>query len=266
MMYQPLPTISQKKLGLTILFLSLIFPFFPRYVYAQSASSLCVITKVGAPTGTPPELPAHCYTSGGSFNGKYFFPLKDAGVVTAVNTEMGSYPGGYTFGGHVEHAGLDIMTPVKARVPVHAITNGEVVESGGNACPYTYAGCRIRVKHSTDNFISIYTHTNPSVRVGDQVSEGEQIGIVHWWPEYSAMDHLHFELREQGTDNNINPRNYFPELQRFPPSSAYVGGVIPFSASRLIILESPVGGSEWAEKFKFHPPCPGFLKASCWAQ
>jgi hypothetical protein len=234
----------------------LISLYLVNFAYAQQASSECVVTKVGAPL-TSPTLPAGC----NALAGNYRFPLESVDIVTGIFTEMGSYAGNFSYSGHTEHAGLDIGTPDDQRGPVYAITEGEVVELGGDSgtCQAKDDGCSVSIKHSTDKFISRYTHIDPAVAMGDTVRKGDKIGNVHQWITYNN-DHLHFELHQQENNYNINPRNYFPELQRFPAVADYFGGVRAHSASRGIHLLDD--GKEWAEMFRDHPPCS---YADCWA-
>jgi len=231
----------------------------------------CVITKVGEPKVSPTP-PPNCATAGG---GNYRFPLESVAEVTGIATEMGSYAGGFTYKGHVEHAGLDIGTTVNKRVPVYAIADGEVVESRilgpASSCETEDAGCNVTIRHSGDQFSSLYTHIDSSVQVGQKVKKGDRIGQVHVWTVTVGNDHLHFELRLTENNYNINPRLYFPELEQFPISPGYNGDVRAYSASRNIFLEE--GGGTWAEKFRDHPPCPKIdlngdgvvTDTDCWA-
>lgn len=240
---------------------------------AQSARSQCVTTKVGSPSGTPPPLPPGC--AGGGGGNDYHFPLRSTDDITSIAQEMGSYSGVFTFTigdgiDHIEHPALDIMTRHGTRIPVYAITDGEIIFAPAfpERCPDLRVGCTIRIKHSTDTLISVYMHIWPAeaYRPGQHISKGEQIGVLHVWPYNN--DHLHFELIEQSTYHNINPRNYFPQLQQFPVSSEYNNrNVREHSAGRGIHLVDD--GLEWAEKYLNHPPCL-YLGVNndrdCWAK
>lgn len=249
-----------KKL-LFIFCLLLICANYHSSVSAQSARSQCVTTKIGTPSGTPPPLPPGCI--GGS-GGDYHVPINPDDITSIMN-EMGSYAGTFKFSwrhidgtiiDHIEHPGLDIMTSVGEQVPVFAITDGEIIFTPGDplACNDGYDGCMLQIKHTTDNLVSWYMHIIPSETYtrGQQIAKGEQIGVVNQWrPE---NDHLHLELRDQNTGENVNPRNYFPQFQQFPVNIRYEGSnVRQHSATRGIILLED--GLEWAEKFQYHPPC-----------
>lgn len=233
---------------------------------AQSARSQCVTTKVGSPSGTPPPLPPGCAGSGGG--GDYHVPLNPE-VITSIMNEMGSYAGSYRHLGHDEHPGLDLMTPVGARVPVFAVTDGEIIFAPDDPreCNDGYDGCLLQIKHVNDNLVSWYMHIVPveDYAIGQQIEKGEQIGVVnHWRP---GNDHLHLELREQDTGHNINPRNYFPEFQQFPVNLGYNPDIRTWSAEREVPLLND--GLEFAEKFGVHPPCVyngrGNTREYCWA-
>lgn len=268
----------------TFLIVALLLPFlvFNELVYAQSAVS-CWITKIGTPPGEKPALPPECINTGGTTGnggtptaGNYWLPL-DKQVITSITTEMGSYGGDYTWGGHIEHAGLDIDVANGANppYPVYAITDGVVLgiyagdteitdntvcadtngDKEGNA-----AGCTIQLQHDNDSLTSWYTHTRPSVTKNEKIKKGQQIGVVHVWS--ADNDHLHLEFRETSTGQNIQPRNYFPDLQIVPVADGYNGDIRAHSASRGIYLLDD--GKEFAERFRDHPPClsdPG----GCWA-
>ncbi len=239
--------------------------------FAQvSATSKCVVTKVGNPASQP-TLPAGCSGSGPSNGGpgtnKYRFPL-DAGVATGVTTEMAVYPGTYSFKGHIEHAGLDIDTPNGKRPPVYAVADGVVIETQGTeaTCKGQEDGCTIRIKHSIgDGIVSLYTHTDPIISTKTSVKKGEKIGYVHDWL-VANIDHLHFELREDTVaQHNLNPRLYLPELQQFALLPDFKKPTLQaFSASRGILIEDAQPDTEWHLKFVNHPPCIS-RALICWA-
>lgn len=272
------------RLPLLLLCLSTVLTLF--HLFPQAAAQInCVRTKVGRPTGSPPPLPPECEgvgrqpdTTGSPSTGRgivppvgpndWGFPLQNPNVVTGVFSEMASYGGEFSYAGHIEHAGLDIGTPVQARVPVFAVADGVVIESrllgGSPTCSGNPPGCNVTIQHAKDRFNSWYTHIDSFVTVGQNVKRGEQIGVINIWPVQGGYnDHLHFELRLQQNNWNINPRNYFPQLNKFPPVG-YGNDVRAFSASRGVYLAED--GKEWAETFRDHPPClwdltPGY----CWA-
>lgn len=253
-----------KRVGLVII-LTFFFMIPYHIISAQKATSLCVVTEVGNPS-VPPSLPAGC---NGLSAGNYHNPLVKPGqaidsIILGISTEMASYAGAYQFEGHSEHAGLDLITEVGKKPNVYAITDGVIEEWGGNAetCAGIYAGCSVSLIHDEDGLISRYTHINPSVKKGDRVKKGQLLGVVHVWPD--GNDHLHFELIRKDNLYNINPRNYFPELQIYPPSPGYIPTVREHSANRNLPLTND--GKEWAETYLNHPPCVEIPAENCWAR
>jgi murein DD-endopeptidase MepM/ murein hydrolase activator NlpD len=215
------------------------------------------------PTGNyPPAVPVPA--------GQYAFPLNPS-TVTGIASEMAAYANGYAFGGHREHAGLDIGTPEGQRVPVYVIADG-TVSAARESCYVVSQGatCRIDVNHGS--IISSYTHVNvnASIRLGTRVRKGQQIAVVHFWGPGQNMDHLHFELQSAnqkdalGVPVNINPRNYLPELQRWKPDPYGGTGQAVRRYTDSVGLFWASDGKEFAETYRNHPPCtsnPG----GCWA-
>lgn len=235
----------------------------------RAVSNTCT-TKIGEPTGTTqPGCDTSGSGSGGGTNpgmGQFSFPL-NTNTVTAVATEMAAYPNNGNFDGHREHAGLDIGTPEGTHAPVYAVANGTVI-GRRESCDGRDYTCRLDITHSGDNFISSYSHIDASVGNGATVTKGQQIGVVHYWGEGQNMDHLHFELLDQnrksslGVGWNINPRNYFPELQRWVPFGYGGTGQAVRSYTAAAGYPWVNDGKEFGETFLNHPPCPG---TDCWA-
>jgi murein DD-endopeptidase MepM/ murein hydrolase activator NlpD len=99
------------------------------------------------------------------------------------------------------HNGLDIANRIG--IPIFAVTNGVVVESG----PATGFGLWVVLRHR-DGTKSVYGHINRSfVRVGQRVSAGEQIAEVGN-RGYSTGPHLHLEIWDRdGT--KLDPATWF---------------------------------------------------------
>lgn len=232
----------------------------------------CVVTKVGNPQVSP-TLPPECGSAPGEYSNPLATPQQMSRgdlnkIVTGIATEMAAYAGDFSYGGHIEHAGLDIGTNGGAQSPVYAITDGKVtlitIHDGAGNCVDAVSGCTLRLEHTNDEFSSEYVHIDPSVQEGDTIKKGQQIGTVHVWEVAGGYnDHLHLELRLTSNRFNINPRIYFPEFEQFPIAPGYNGDVRAFSASRNIFLEE--GGGTWAQKFRDHPPCADKTPGWCWA-
>ncbi len=136
----------------------------------------------------------------------------------------------------------------QAGLPVYAAADGEVVfiwtaDKGSGGRPTQYDkfgpgtgnsrsfGNAIAIRHtlSGGTYTTIYAHLGVnqdaaldkpgagiSVRVGDKVKKGQQIGTVGRSHNFSELTHLHFEIRV-GTalprnSNHINPGRIFPQL------------------------------------------------------
>ena len=96
------------------------------------------------------------------------------------------------------HNGIDIAAPIGT--PIRAPLPGEVVASG----PASGFGMWVRVRHD-DGTITTYGHVNRSfVRVGEQVTAGEEIAEVGNRGR-STGPHLHMEVQTPG-GTTVNPR------------------------------------------------------------
>ena len=98
------------------------------------------------------------------------------------------------------HKGIDLGAP--AGTPVHASDGGVVTFAGWNSGGYGYL-----VKISHGNGLETYYAHNSSVAVsaGDRVYQGQVISYVGSTGD-STGNHLHFEVRENGSAKN--PYNY----------------------------------------------------------
>ena len=95
------------------------------------------------------------------------------------------------------HNGIDIAAPIGT--PIHAPLPGEVIASG----PASGFGMWVRVRHD-DGTVTTYGHVNRSlVRVGEQVTAGEEIAEVGNRGQ-STGPHLHFEIWD-AAKNKMNP-------------------------------------------------------------
>src|SRR5699024_6402977 len=103
--------------------------------------------------------------------------------------------------GDEHHNGLDLEcnTPDS----IHAVSDGEVVYSG-EATGY---GNIVTVKHEEGKFTS-YAHLNDTtVKVGDEIKGGEQVGVCGSTGR-STGDHLHFEMKTEMWDGFIDPQSH----------------------------------------------------------
>ena len=97
------------------------------------------------------------------------------------------------------HLGIDLACA--ANTPVYAANAGKVIES---AYHYSY-GNYVLIDHGGGK-ATLYAHMNERwVSAGDKVTQRQQIGLVGTTGS-SSGNHLHFEVRENGTVQE--PRNY----------------------------------------------------------
>ncbi len=117
--------------------------------------------------------------------------------------------GFYTFDpnwGCAVHDGVDLAAP--QGTPLLAASDGTVVAAGWCNCGLGYY---VELDHG-DGVHSIYGHmaAQPSVKVGDTVSRGDQIGQVGS-TGLSTGPHVHFMVREDGV--TVDPKNYLPPIK-----------------------------------------------------
>lgn len=102
------------------------------------------------------------------------------------------------------HKGIDIASP--CGTPVYCAGNGRVIRSGYDRG----YGKFLEVRHA-GGFATRYAHLdNVQVRQGDPVRIGEQIATVGH-SGLATGDHLHFEIRKNGT--TWNPFEWFECLR-----------------------------------------------------
>lgn len=131
--------------------------------------------KVKKPTKTSNEFTVNF---AGMKPTEWCYPMKGAHVISP-------------FGGKRRHAGTDIKR--QPGDPVFAAFDGQVVLSGTH---YGYGLCVV-IRHS-NGFETLYSHQSKnSVRVGDWVKAGQQIGIVGRTGR-ATTEHCHFEMRCNG--------------------------------------------------------------------
>ena len=115
---------------------------------------------------------------------------------------------GTSYTGQNYHGGLDMIgvnEPILQKA-IYAWKPGEVISAGYDSS----CGNHVRIKHESidgQSVSTLYCHmyTTPKVKVGDQVTAGQQIGIVGSTGN-SSGPHLHFTVTVNGT--NVHPCNY----------------------------------------------------------
>ena len=130
--------------------------------------------------------------------GSFIWPLQQKFVMTS---KFGINREGLDAWGE-RHLGID-LAGVPRNTPIYAADGGTVVFAGVNG---TY-GKLVRIRHE-NGVETYYAHMNfISVKVGDQVYQGQQIGGVGATGKVTGA-HLHFEVRFNGTV--VNPEKYLP--------------------------------------------------------
>lgn len=98
------------------------------------------------------------------------------------------------------HTGTDVGAPKGAKIV--AMNGGTVITSTYNAAYGNY----VMIDHG-GNVVTLYAHmSSRSVKKGDTVTRGQQIGLVGS-TGYSTGPHLHFEVIKNGS--YVNPMSYF---------------------------------------------------------
>lgn len=130
--------------------------------------------------------------------GSFIWPLQQKFVMTS---DYGIYREGLEAVGQ-RHRGID-LAGVPRNTPIYAADGGTVVYAGTNG---TF-GKLVRIRHE-NGVETYYAHMNfISVKVGDQVYQGQQIGGVGATGKATGT-HLHFEVRFNGV--NVDPEKYLP--------------------------------------------------------
>ncbi|HAA14107.1 MAG TPA: hypothetical protein DCE41_21395 [Cytophagales bacterium] len=105
-------------------------------------------------------------------------------------------------GERLHHNGIDLAAP--KGTPILAAGDGEVVEAELSGEGY---GNRVKIKHG-DEYSTFYAHMQDvSVKVGERVTKGQQIGTVGNSGE-SFGSHLHYEVIKNG--EHVDPAKYLP--------------------------------------------------------
>ena len=101
------------------------------------------------------------------------------------------------------HQGLDIYGP--RGEPVVAADAGEVIEVGQNKGYGKYC----KIQHDEDT-VTRYAHCDKiTVKVGDFVAQGDQIGTLGDTGNATGV-HVHFEIIESG--ETVNPLDFLGDL------------------------------------------------------
>lgn len=143
-------------------------------------------------------------------------------AVNEVNWPLADYRYGYIFPEtDLVHTGIDVDAPLGT--PIIAAASGTVIWAGtgllkhdnDSTDPY---GLAVAVRHDFgykgQRLITVYAHmSRVDVKVGQDVSQGEQLGLVGM-TGFTTGPHVHFEVRLE-SETYFSSRN--PELWLSPP-------------------------------------------------
>jgi murein DD-endopeptidase MepM/ murein hydrolase activator NlpD len=109
-----------------------------------------------------------------------------------VMPAKGIFTSGFGYRWGVLHAGIDLANSIGT--PIHAISDGVVIDSG----PTAGYGMWVKLRHA-DGTVTLYGHVNTTlVSVGQRVMAGDQIATMGNRGN-STGPHLHFEVLLGGT-------------------------------------------------------------------
>ena len=127
-------------------------------------------------------------------NGQFGWPLPGYSVGSGSGSKFGMRVHPVT-GVYKLHTGVDIPAP--SGTPIYAAEAGKVITASYKGA---YGNCVI-IDHG-GSYSTLYGHQSRiAVSVGETVSRGQVIGYVGT-TGYSTGNHLHFEVRVNGTPQN----------------------------------------------------------------
>lgn len=101
------------------------------------------------------------------------------------------------------HTGIDFAIPEGEKIASTA--NGVVVDAKFDA----EKGNFVMIKHN-EEFSTFYSHLKSiSVKIGDKIAKGQQIGLSGNTGSSTTGSHLHYEVYENG--KTVNPKDYLPK-------------------------------------------------------
>ena len=145
----------------------------------------------------------------------------------SINQHFGANPQNYAQFGLPGHEGIDVMAPSGSKI--FTVADGFVSQVRTNPNGHNY-GIHVRIDHA-DDWQTIYAHLQEAqVRVGQQVTAGQQIGLADNTGN-SFGSHLHLTLKRKNRSQGSWPYNIFdPTPYLLPlmgwqrPAGPYVDG------------------------------------------
>lgn len=120
------------------------------------------------------------------------------------------------------HEGVDLTENPPwgsvVRLPVVAAIAGTVLQEKYKPGHTYYSGMMVQ---GEDGYDQRYLHMEPSVKPGQKVEVGQQIGTLY---DDKDNTHLHFEVYKRGKGGSLNPSHVYPDL--FRPGTVASGDAI----------------------------------------
>lgn len=118
---------------------------------------------------------------------------EDDTVERYITSEFGAWEDFRRERGWGPHQGVDMHAAIGT--PIHALADG-TVEVAGRSGFYPVAGVFVQLQHAA-NVESAYLHLSEvKVKVGDQVTRGQLIGLSGATSSVATAPHLHLSVRE----------------------------------------------------------------------
>ena len=136
--------------------------------------------------------------------GEKVFPLPKGRFQATARQVFGAGRGGRS------HAGVDLTEAPPwgsdPKIPVVAAIAGSVLSERYKAGQTYYSGMMVRGQDGHDQR---YLHMEPSVKPGQEVNAGDQIGRLY---DDGDNSHLHFEVYKNGKGGPLNPSLIYPSM------------------------------------------------------
>lgn len=179
-------------------------------VFLGGPASAAPMPQVAPPPGRKSESEANDGARGVSVAtgdmGEKVFPLPK-GRFEATARQIFGAP---RDGGSRSHLGVDLTEAPPwgsdPKIPVVAAIAGSVLSEEYLAGQTYYSGLMVRGKDGHDQR---YLHMEPSVKPGQEVSAGDQIGRLY---DDGINSHLHFEVYKNGKGGALNPSIVYPNM------------------------------------------------------
>lgn len=135
-------------------------------------------------------------------DGTFIVPVKNPVITSEFSDRINPVTGQAE-----SHKGLDFGQPTGSEIA--AIQGGMVVYAAYDGAGFQGYGKAVMIQHS-ESLYTLYGHMSEiSVTTGQQVTQGQVIGLVGSTGQ-SSGPHLHLEVRHSQFGNQVNPRPLLP--------------------------------------------------------